>query len=67
MSTKQEKATAPIRTMQPHPDMDKLLDSPDFDPTQWVWERKFAGRYAKDYRSFVQKFNRQVTSAPTLC
>lgn len=43
MSTKQDKATAPIRTMQPHPDMDKLLDSPDFDPTQWVWERKFDG------------------------
>ena len=43
MSVKQEKATAPIRTMQPHPDMDKLLDSPDFDPTQWVWERKFDG------------------------
>ena len=43
MSAKQEKATAPIRTMQPHPDMDKLLDSPDFDPTQWVWERKFDG------------------------
>lgn len=43
MSTKQDKAAAPIRTMQPHPDMDKLLDSPDFDPTQWVWERKFDG------------------------
>ena len=43
MSTKQEKATAPIRTMQPHPDMEKWLSSPSFRPQDWVYERKFDG------------------------
>ena len=43
MSTKQEKASSPIKTMQPHPDLDKLLDSPDFNPDEWVWERKYDG------------------------
>lgn len=43
MAEKLEKASSPIKTMQPHPDLDKLLDSPDFNPDEWVWERKFDG------------------------
>lgn len=43
MAEKLEKASSPIKTMQPHPDLDKLLDSPDFNPDEWVWERKYDG------------------------
>lgn len=43
MSKIKDKATKPVKTLQPHPDLDKLLDSPDFRPEEWVYERKFDG------------------------